>query len=585
MSMDISKNIPGVLLPALLILSLSLTAQETDRIRFNQVGFQPGMPKTAVVTGSIQEERFYVLASGGSDTVFRGKLTGERRSGYSSTVTRMAHFSGLKKEGRYLLYVPGVGRSKEFLVSRDAYADVAKAVLKGFYYQRSDQPLEAQHAGKWSRPSGHPDTAVLVHPSAATALRPAGTKLSSPGGWYDAGDYNKYIVNSGITMGTLFSAYEDFPGYFIAQKLNIPESNDAVPDILNETIYNLRWMLTMQDPADGGVYHKCTNAVFDGMVMPGVTKDPRYLVQKSTPAALHFAAVTAQAARVLKPFNRQLPGLADSCLAASQRAWEWAIKNPELRYSQRAMNEKFDPDVQTGEYSAWPVQDEWLWAAAELYATTGGQKYYNVLRQRMSDKAQLPSWGNVATMGYLTLCRLQKTLPATAHPMVRRMKDSITRMADRFLSRLSSNAFNTVMGQSKSDFEWGSNAVAANQGMVLVYAYRITKNKAYLEGALSNLDYLLGRNATGYCFVTGFGNLSPMHPHHRPSEADGIAEPIPGLLVGGPNPGMQDKCRYPFTEPETAYSDVACSYASNEIAINWNAAAVYLFSALDALGR
>jgi endoglucanase len=120
---------------------------------------------------------------------------------------------------------------------------------------------------------------------------------------------------------------------------------------------------------------------------------------------------------------------------------------------------------------------------------------------------------------------------------------------------------------------------------MLVYAYRITKNKAYLEGALSNLDYLLRRNATGYCFVTGFGTFSPMHPHHSPSEADGIAEPIPGLLAGGPNPGMQDKCCYLFTEPETAYSDVACSYASNEIAINWNAAAVYLFSAVDALGR
>lgn len=585
MSMDIRKNIQTVLLSASLLLSLSMTAQETDRIRFNQVGFQPGMPKTAVVTGSTAEERFYVLGAGGKDTVFRGRLTAERKSEYSSTVTRLAHFTSLNKEGRYVLYVPGVGRSKEFLVRRDAFADVAKAVLKGFYYQRSDEPLEARHAGKWSRPAGHPDTVVLVHSSAATALRPTGTKLSSPGGWYDAGDYNKYIVNSGITMGTLFSAYEDFPGYFKAQKLNIPESGDAVPDVLNETIYNLRWMLTMQDPSDGGVYHKCTNAVFDGMVMPGVTKAPRYLVQKSTPAALDFAAVTAQAARVLKSFKRQFPGLADSCLAASQKAWDWAMKNPGLRYSQRGMNEKHDPDVQTGEYGAWPVEDEWLWAAAELYATTGGQQYFKVLQQRMSDRAPLPSWGSVAAMGYLTLCRLQKELPAVAHPLVRAMKDSITRMADRFLSRRSSNAFNTVMGQSKDDFEWGSNAVAANQGMVLVYAYRITKNKAYLEGALSNLDYLLGRNATGYCFVTGFGTRSPMHPHHRPSEADGIPEPVPGLLVGGPNPGMQDKCRYPFTEPETAYSDVACSYASNEIAINWNAAAVYLFTAVDALSR
>lgn len=566
-----------------LFLSSGLTAQERERIRFNQLGFLPSLPKTAAVTGSTAEERFYVLDAKSRDTVFRGKLTGERRSQYSSTVTRLAHFDKLSKEGRYLLYVPGAGVSKEFSIDRNVYADVSKAVLKGFYYQRSNQALEPQYAGGWSRPAGHPDTVVLIHPSAAGTLRPGGTGLSSPGGWYDAGDYNKYIVNSGITMGTLFSVYEDFPAYFKAQDLNIPESRNAIPDILDETIYNLRWMLTMQDPADGGVYHKCTNAVFDGMVMPGVTKAPRYLVQKSTAAALDFAAVAAQAARVLKPFDRQLPGLSDSCLAAAQKAWDWAMKNPELRYSQQAINKKYDPDIETGEYGAWPVQDEWLWAAAELFAATKGKQYLDMLQKRMGDRATLPSWGNVAMMGYLTLCRLQKSLPLSAQPLARAARDSIIRMADHFLINRSLNAFHTVMGQSKGDFEWGSNAVAANQGMMLVYAYRITKKKAYLEGALSNLDYLLGRNATGYCFVTGFGHLSPLHPHHRPSEADGIAAPVPGLLVGGPNPGMQDKCRYLFTEPETAYTDVTCSYASNEIAINWNAAAVYLFSAVDAM--
>ena len=104
-----------------------------------------------------------------------------------------------------------------------------------------------------------------------------------------------------------------------------------------------------------------------------------------------------------------------------------------------------------------------------------------------------------------------------------------------------------------------------------------------MDGALTNVDYLLGRNATGYCFVTGLGSKSPMFPHHRPSVGDGIVEPVPGLLAGGPNPAMQDKCKYEFTEPETAYTDVECSYASNEIAINWNAPIVYLANAVEAL--
>ncbi|MEK0750764.1 glycoside hydrolase family 9 protein, partial [Mycobacterium ulcerans] len=99
------------------------------------------------------------------------------------------------------------------------------------------------------------------------------------------------------------------------------------------------------------------------------------------------------------------------------------------------------------------------------------------------------------------------------------------------------NAFQTIMGQSNHDFIWGSNSVAANEGIVLINAFLLTKNKKYMDSALSNLDYLMGRNATGYCFVTGFGSKSPLHPHHRPSVADGINDPVPGLLVGGPNPG------------------------------------------------
>ena len=134
--------------------------------------------------------------------------------------------------------------------------------MKGFYFQRVSTPLESKYAGPWARPAGHPDDKVEVHPSATSTQLPAGTIISSPGGWYDAGDYNKYVVNSGITMGTLLSAYEDFPAYFDTLNTNIPESGNRLPDILDEVLVNLRWMLTMQDPGDGGVYHKCTNASF-----------------------------------------------------------------------------------------------------------------------------------------------------------------------------------------------------------------------------------------------------------------------------------------------------------------------------------
>ena len=146
---------------------------------------------------------------------------------------------------------------------------------------------------------------------------------------------------------------------------------------------------------------------------------------------------------------------------------------------------------------------------------------------------------------------------------------------------VSDRAYMTVMGKSARDFVWGSNSVATNEGILLIQAYRLTNDRKYLDYALTNLDYILGRNATGYSFVTGYGHKTPMFPHHRLSEADGIADPVPGLIVGGPNPGQQDGCKtYPSKIPDESYTDSVCSYASNEIAINWNAPAAYLAGAL-----
>lgn len=564
---------------------ISLAQTGRDRIQLNQVGFYPAAPKLAVITGKTNATRFSVTSPDGRTTFYTGTLSGEKQSKNSSTLTKTADFSAFRKSGQYAITVPELGTSYPFTIADNVHAGAAKAVLKAFYFIRSDMPLEKNYAGQWARAAGHPDTDVLVHPSAATASRPAGTVLSSPGGWYDAGDYNKYIVNSGITMGTLLAAYEDFPSYFKQHNVEIPESSNAVPDILDEAVYNLRWMLTMQDPADGGVYHKLTNADFDGMVMPGVTKAPRYLVQKGTAATLDFAAVTAQAARILTAYKAQFPGLSDSCLAASEKAWQWAEKNPGVIYSQREMAPKYDPDITTGEYGDRNFKDEWLWAAAELYTTTGKNSYLETVKERMSDPASLPSWGNVAMMGYFTLIRAENGLPAQAKPVVGAMKDSVLKIATTYLTRQPSSAFSTVMGQTAKDFSWGGSSVAANQGILLLYAYKLTRNKAFLHGVLSNFDYLLGRNATGYSFITGLGSKQVMHPHHRPSEADGIADPVPGLLSGGPNPGMQDKCTYPSAEPELAFVDAVCSYSSNEIAINWQAPMVYLAGAVEALRK
>jgi endoglucanase len=559
----------------------------SEAIRLNQVGFYPDAPKVAVVPADA-EGPFTVTTPDRKTTVFSGTLGAVRGIDYTTRKTRLADFSKLTKPGTYVVVVPKLGHSYPFEIKPAVHRPVADAALKGFYYQRISQELTPQYAGKWARPAGHvqADVQVQVHPSAASPERPAGTVIASPGGWYDAGDYNKYIVNSGITVGTLLSLYEDFPAYFKDHRVNIPESGNAVPDLLDEALYNLRWMLTMQDPHDGGVYHKLTNPKFDGMVMPHQATNTRYVVQKSTAAALDFAAVTAQASRVYRAYGNAFPGLADSCLAAATRAWEWARKNPDVLYKQDEMNQAHDPDVSTGTYGDNNVSDEWIWAACELYATTGQETYYKAVNLFPDDKMPLPAWPQVRLLGYYSLVRRGDALGAAGKKDLPMLKKRLVAFGDTLLAGVDRQPYGTVMGRSAKDFIWGSTSVAANQGIALLQVYRLTGDKKYLHHAGANLDYLLGRNATGYSFVTGYGDKTPMHPHHRPSVADGIAEPVPGLLSGGTNANAakQDKCPgYTTTVPDEVFLDADCSYASNEIAINWQAPLVYLAYAVEAL--
>jgi len=550
------------------------------RIMLDQEGFYSAESKIAVVTGAENSVPFYVIREGGTDTVYRGTLSDRRKSSNSSLYTRVADFSALRKTGRFFISAAGCDPSWPFRIGRAVHREAAIASLKAFYFLRASMPLEEKYAGKWARPEGHPDTLVFIHPSAASPGRKAGSVISTPGGWYDAGDYNKYVVNSGISMGTLLSAYEDFRPYFDTLRTHIPSIGKQVPDLLNEIIYNLRWMLSMQDPADGGVYHKCTNAAFDAMIMPDAAGKPRYVVEKGTAATLDFAAVTAQAARILAAYKKALPGLSDSCLRAAEKAWGWGLQHPDQVYDQNALNKLYEPPITTGAYGDRKFSDEWFWAAAELYISSPKDAYLKVITAHQDENFPLPSWSQTGLLGYYSLLRSKKKNIAGA--LQDSLKTRLLRMADEMLKAGESNAFLTVMGSRPRDFVWGSNANAANEAILLINAYLLTHHRKYLAGAIGNLEYICGRNATGYCFITGIGSHSPMHPHHRPSVADGIADPVPGLMAGGPNPGEQDHCHYAFHEPETAYLDSECAYASNEIAINWNAPLVYLVNAVEA---
>ena len=555
-------------------------AGSSERIRIDQIGYAASMPKYAISrdTGSTGS----LVDSATGTEVFSGRLGNSIRWAAGGDTTRIFDFSAFKQEGTYYLRI-GSEESWPIRISRNPYLEVARGAIKAYWFQRSSYAPQAPWAGRWARAAGHPDTAVVVHGSAATASRPEGSTIRSPGGWYDAGDYGKYVVNSGISTWTLLNLHETQSAFFDTFQIGVPSHGGPRSDLVDEILWNLRWMLTMQDPADGGVYHKLTTAQFSGFVVPASDRATRYVVQKSTGATLDLAATAAYAARLFRD-SASLPGFADSCRDAALRAWAWARANPDSLYDQDSVNAYWSPSIQTGTYGDADFSSEFTWAASELYLTTGLDSFSvaESLWVRSKVSWTWPGWGDPGTLGWLSLQANPSKLAGNLSTSGSSLDSALLATARTIRNYRVNNGYHYPQG----GFWWGGNSAFGNNAILLWKAWQATSDSSYLNASLEVLDYLLGRNPTGYRFVTGYGSKTPMHPHHRPSGGDTVVAPVPGFLVGGPSStaAKDDKCTdYPskLTGATTVigpkeYVDEQACYASNEVAINWNAPLAWL---------
>ena len=542
---------------AAVVLSFA-TAASAATAFINQVGYRVGDVKEFTLldgNGSVE------IADANGKTVLTVTPTEASSWAPSGQNVQRVDFSELNTPGTYSIKVGGQVLRSDLKIADGAYEDVVKASLKWYYYQRASMALEETYAGQWKRAAGHTNASVQLHSSTGES-----GSINSTKGWYDAGDYGRYIVNSGITTYTLLSLFEHFPDYFKSLKWNIP-AEGSLPDLLAEIKYNLDWMLTMQ-ASDGGVYHKLTSLGFPGDVMPEKDTDPIYVIGKGTAATFDFAGVMAVAARVYKPFDAMY---ASTCLEAAKKAYAWGAANSNKAF-------KNPSGVSTGEYGDSWLGDEKQFAGTELFISTGDASY-----KQNGASVNIPSWADVS--GLATYGKATHAAEFGSDAQV--AKDSLLKVANNFVNR-TQQGFGVVMG--KSDFVWGSNAVAANQGVWLLHAYYVTGDEKYYKAAVKVADYLLGKNPLDMSFLTGYGAKTPMKPHHRPSTSDKVVPPIPGMLVGGPQPGGEDigseswSCKdYRTGMPATSYTDNNCSYATNEVAINWNAPFAYLAGAIEAI--
>lgn len=546
-------------------INLLIFSNSFSQVFVNQVGYKPQLAKYFYT--NLPASSFEVIEESSGNIYFSGELTLITPNDPATGMpVRKGDFSNLTREGKYFIRLNTNDTSYHFNISSNVFDDVFQKSLKAFYFQRCGSQLFYTHAGIYQRNVCHTGDAFF---HSSTGLN--GFKLSR-GGWHDAGDYGKYIVNAGISVGTLLLAYELFPDFFNSDSLNIPESGNGIPDILDEAKYEISWFLTMQD-SDGAVYHKLTKEQFESFVMPSQDSGMRFIYQKSSTATGNFIAALARFYRVYKNFDSIF---ANQCLNAAINAWNWLINQPSIVPPGGFQNPS---GTQTGEYGDINDSDERLWAAVELFESTGEQSYKDYYEFNYNIGGLINStmnWQNVRTLAHITyLFSKRNNIDQNVKSQI---LNSLISYANSLVSKRNSNAFGVSI--NPGEYYWGSNSQVLNNGIILILTYSLTKNNIFLSSAIEQFNYILGSNAHNLSFVTGVGKKYPMKPHHRPSEADGIVMPIPGFVVGGPNQYLNDPILQQYfnqnTPPALCYIDHLQSYASNEVAINWNAPLVFV---------
>ena len=549
----------------ILVLNGNIQAQTlTEKIRINQVGFFTEGIKKAIAIDFV-ETNFEIWTSDHTQKVFSGILTRSFKWDESGeTNIQIADFSSFKHEGSYIIVI-GDKKSYPFVIANNALDTVAKAQMKYYYYNRSSTALLPEYAGKWARNAGHMNTAVKV-------LEDQTRTVSMPGGWYDAGDYNLYMETGSMAACQIMMSYEQFPEYWNKSEWNIPESGNGVPDILDEVKWELRWMYKMKD-TDNGVWYKASEKTFNGFIKPENDKIQYYCMVKNATSAYDFAATFALAARLFENYSTQYPGFADSCINAAKDAWEWGVAHETTNPG--CLN---PTGVSTGEYGdniADNGNDNKVLAGVELFLTTGDSDYLlpiesTALNGFVNGEA---NWYEKRPVACMQLA-LHGNIAA---------KNAVIEYANKQIDLQNNSGYNINIGDTKFDFNWGSNRRISNRGMVMMVAYVITKDVKYLNGVTNSMDYILGRNATGYCFITGFGSKQVMFPHHRISGSDGVTEPQPGLPIQGSYYGIMGQCTPNIVSEFAAknYIDSECSYSTNELSIDQGSPNVFNLGGLN----
>ena len=516
----------------------------TDAIRFNSLGYRSDLPKQATVIAE-NATKFNLRQASNGKVVYTGELgeiISQQDVGQSG---RVADFSAFDGEGDFYIDVEGVGRSREFHIGAEVYNEAYITSMRAFYLWRCGCAVEGTHNGIHY----HQD-ACHQHDGYEDYIGNKGQQRDGTGGWHDAGDYGKYIVNAGITTNLLFWAWEGFQPKLEGIALDLPETAPAYPEYLKEMKWEIDWVLKMAYPdGSGRVSHKLTATGFEGFIMADKDTQKRYFTVWSSAATADYVAMLAQAARAFAPYDK---AYAEKCIEAAKLSYNFLRTAPEEPFHQG--------DFKTGGYQTGDGDDR-LWAAAEMWETTGEKIYledFEQLAAKMGCAVDTNwDWGDVSNSGMFRYALSQRE--GKNSEIEAKIKEAIIASADQITTNTQSDLYGRPLGGA---YYWGCNGTVARQTLNLYVAWRLNPDNKYIGAAASAVAHIFGRNYYNRSYVTGLGINPPMHPHDRRSGADGIEAPWPGYIVGGGHSA-------------TDWIDSQDSFSHNEVAVNWQAGLVF----------
>jgi endoglucanase len=557
------------------------------RVRVNQVAYLPNGPKNATVVTDATERLRWDLKNARGTVVASGHTRPRGVDVSSGQNVHSIDFSRYTGRGTGYTLVADGETSRPFDLDPAAYERLRTDALKFYYTQRSGvEILDALRPG-YGRPAGH----VNVEPNKGDRDVPCQPgvcdyRLDVTGGWYDAGDHGKYVVNGGISVWQLLNQYErtKYVRGAEARKLGdgtlvLPESGNKIPDILDEVRWQLEFLLKMQVPAGqplaGMAHHKIHDQNWTGLpLMPHLDPELRELHPVSTAATLNLAATAAQGARLYAKYDKAFSA---RLLAVARTAFDAAVANPDLLASGA-------DGIGGGPYNDANVGDEFYWAAAELFLTTGEKTYADRVTGSEYHTADVFGtgafdWGNVAAAARLDLAMVPSRLPGRAQVV-----QSVVKGADKYVAIQQAHPYAVPYAPANNMWDWGSNSAVLNNLTVIASAYDLTGRDRYRNAVVEGMDYILGRNALNWSYVTGYGEVSSQNQHSRwyARQLDpALPNPPAGTLAGGPNSSLQD----PFAQSKLAgcvgqfcYIDDIQSWSTNELTINWNAPLAWVAS-------